>query len=344
MQDLYTSKGWINPNVIIDNPCPFVLVIGGRGIGKTYGVLSEVYKRRTPFLYMRRTQIQLDSVTVPALSPFNQINKDMGVNVCCEKIGKNTIGFYDGKIQEDGTITPEGSVLGVGIALSTFASIRGMSAEKYEVLIFDEVIPERHERPIKEEELAFANALESLNRNRELLGRPPLKVILLSNSNTINSRIIAALGCTNELEKMRRKNQSYKELNGDIAIIRYIDSPISERKKNTALYRVIQNNDFQKMSLDNDFAASDFEQVINKPLKEFNPVVSVGNMTVYKHKTNREYYIISGVKSSVRFSTLPIDIKAFKTQYPHLYGAYIHKRLYFQNAQTKIEFERVWGL
>lgn len=342
MQNLYTCDGWIDADFIIDNPCPFVLAIGGRGIGKTYGVLSEIYKRNIPFLYMRRQQNQLDAVTIPALNPFNQINKDLGCMVCSEKIGKNTIGFYNGEVSEDGIIRPVGEVLGVGIALSTFASIRGMSAERYEVLVFDEVIPERHERPIKEEELAFANALESLNRNRELLGRKPLKVILLSNSNTLNSRIITALGCMSELEKMCRKGVNYKEINGDLAIIRYTDSPVSERKKDTALYRVIKNTDFQGMALSNDFSAADFEQVGTKPLQEYNMIVSVGDCTICRHKSNREYYVIKGSKALVKYSMLPIDIKAFRARYPHLYAAYLHKRVYFQSAEIKIQFERIW--
>ena len=63
-------------------------------------------------------------------------------------------------------MVPDGAPFAVGIALSTFASVRSLSAEGYEVLFFDEIIPERHEHPIKEEGLAFANVLESLNRNR----------------------------------------------------------------------------------------------------------------------------------------------------------------------------------
>ena len=53
--NLYTSDGWIDAAQIVESPCPFVLAIGGRGIGKTYGVLLELYRRGIPFIYMRRT-------------------------------------------------------------------------------------------------------------------------------------------------------------------------------------------------------------------------------------------------------------------------------------------------
>ena len=155
MKNLYTLSGWIDADKIIESPYPFVLAIGGRGIGKSYGVMFGLYERQIPFIYMRRTQSQLDAVTIPALNPYNQINTDHNYNIVAEKMGKYTVGFYNGVIGEDGKTRAAGDPFSVGIALSTFASIRGMSAERFEVLLFDEIIPERHEKPIKEEELAF---------------------------------------------------------------------------------------------------------------------------------------------------------------------------------------------
>lgn len=343
IKKLYLPEGWIDPSLIVHNPCPFVLAIGGRGIGKSYGVLKMLYEEQIPFIYMRRTQSQLDAVTIPALNPYNQICVDTGNLICSEKLGKYTIGFYNGTKDNEGIVHSDGEPFAIGIALSTFASIRGMSAEKYSVLLFDEIIPERHERPIKEEELAFANALESLNRNRELSGRDPLKVIMLSNSNTLNSRIISALGCTERLEKMTRRNENYCIYNNDIAIIRYADSPISKRKADTALYRVIKNTDFQGMALDNDFAAADFEQVKQRPLQEFNYLVSFASCTVCKHKSDGTYYVILGQHISVEhFSMLPISKKSFQKKYYYLYGAMIKKKVFYQNATCKIEFEKAW--
>ena len=342
--DLYTAAGWIDADLIVHNPAPFVLAIGGRGIGKSYGVLKMLYEERTPFIYMRRTQSQLDAVTVSALSPYNQINADCGYNIISQKMSQYTIGFYDSVPDEKGKPIPDGTPFSIGIALSTFASVRGLSAERYKVLLFDEIIPERHEKKLKEEELAFSNALESLNRNRELLGNDPLKVIMLSNSNTLNSRIISALGCTDVLEQMARKGTVYKVINNDIAIIRYEDSPISERKAKTALYRVIQNRDFQQMSLENEFAAADYEQVKQFPLQEFNMIVSIGDCTICRHKSKNIYYTISGAKANTRFTMLPIEKKAFQKAYYYIFGAYQKKRVYFQNATCKIEFEKGFDL
>lgn len=338
-QELYTSAGWINAELLIDAPEPFVLAVGGRGIGKSYGILKLLYERNIPFVYMRRTQAQLDAVSVPQLNPYNQIAIDNNYPIVTAKISKHTTGFYNGEPDKDGVLKPAGEPFAIGIALSTFSNVRGLSAEQYEILFFDEIIPEKHERPIKEEGLAFANVIESLNRNRELQGKPPLKVILATNTNTLNSEIVKTLGCLNVLDRMSRSGQFYKSVDGLVAIYRYIDSPISERKRNSALYKVIDNSDFQTMSIDNDFGAGDYENVQNKPIAEYNAVCSFENCTVMRHKSKPEYYVVDGIKSNERYQNLPLSKKAFNRKYFYIYGAIMDKRVFYQNATVKIIIE-----
>ena len=338
-RSLYNADGWINAALLVDCKEPFVLGIGGRGIGKSYGVLKELYERQIPFIYMRRTQTQLDSVVIPPLNPFNQIATDKGLHITAQKLSKHTAGFYNAAENDKGEFVPDGEPFAIGIALSTFSSIRSLSAEKFKVLVFDEIIPERHEKPIKEEGLAFANVLESLNRNRELNGIEPLKVIMLTNSNTINSKIIDSLGVLDIVDAMTRSGQFYKSVKGLIAIFRYVDSPISERKRNSALYQVIKNEDFQAMSLDNEFSRGDYENVQSKPIAEYTPLCSYGNTTVMKHKSRKEYYCVAGVKAPEHFDKLPLSTKAFNRKYWYIYGAIMDKRVYYQNASVKIEIE-----
>lgn len=338
-EDLYTAAGWVDAARLIDCPEPFVIGLGGRGIGKSYGVLRELYERQIPFIYMRRTQTQIDAVSVQALNPYNQISADIGADIVTDKIGKQTVGFYNGVLNDKGVLVPDGEPFALGIALSTFATIRSLSAERYEVLLFDEIIPERHERPIKEEGLAFSNVLESLNRNRELQDRRPLKVIMLTNSNTINSKIIEAVGCIDIIDNMTRTGQFYKSVDGLIAIFRYIDSPISKRKQDSAIYKVIKNSDFQNMALSNEFSRGDYENVSAKPINEYLPLCSFGNSTICKHKSKREYYCIAGVKAADRYENLPLSRKAFNRKYWYVYGAMMDKKVFYQNAAVKIEIE-----
>lgn len=342
MKNLYTSKGWVDADVLIDSPAFITVAIGARGIGKTYGCLKTLYERRTRFIYCRRTQTQLDETCVQALNPYNKIASDNKWKIVSARMTKNTVGFYNAEEEQDNSLKPVGEPFAVGVALATFANIRGMSID-CDVMLFDEIIPERHERKIiKEEGSAFLNMLESLNRNRELLGQKPMHIILLSNSNTINSQILDSIGILKIIDDMQRRGIERKLVrDGLIEIILYKDSPISEAKKATALYRIANNKDFSDMALSNNFGSADFEQVCAKPLAEYNVLVSIGNITVYKHKSKREYYVIDGVKSKECFDMTPISVRNFRYKYNYIFNAYLRQHMFFSSVTAKINFERV---
>ena len=337
--NLYLPSGWINPARLFSSPCPFVVALGGRGIGKTYGCLQYIHAEKIPFIYMRRTQSQLDAVSIPALNPFNQVAADNGFVMTCKKSSKYSVEFREGDTALDS------APAGIGIALSTFANIRGLSAERYKVLLFDEIIPERHERPIKEESSAFLNVVESLNRNRELKGLDPLKIILLSNSNTINSKILDSIGVTMILDKMIRRGQQLQRVGDLVEIIRYIDSPISENKRDTMLYRIANNSDFVDMSLNNEFSQSDFEGIKTQPLAEYIPVVIVAGVSVYRHKSTDRYYIVDRPHTGIKeYTRLPLSLQEFRKKYFYLYKALITGRIYYSSIKSKMIFEDVWRM
>lgn len=333
---LYLPAGWVNPARIFTSSCPIVICLGGRGIGKTYGCLSYTHEHKIPFVYMRRTQAQLDAVSIPALNPFNQAAADQGFVMTCKKSSKYSVEFRSG---EDPDQPPDG----IGIALSTFANIRGMSAERYDVLLFDEIIPERHERPIKEESSAFLNVIESLNRNRELSGKGPMKIILLSNTNTINSKILDSIGATMVIDKMIRRGQQVQRIGDLIEVIRYTDSPISEKKSGTLLYQIANNADFVDMSINNKFSASDFEAVRLQPLAEYVPLVIVAGVTVYRHKSLDRYYIVDRPHTGIKeYGKLPLALKEFRKKYYYLYKQLITGHIYYNSIKSKMIFEDIW--
>lgn len=339
MIPLYKDK-WVNPDCLLDSSAFITIGIGARGIGKTYGCLKSLYDRGERFLYVRRTQTQLDETCIQSLNPYNRISQDNGLLICSERLGKHSVGFYNGEKDGD-QIKPSGEPFAVGVALSTFATIRGMSLD-VSTLLFDEVIPERHERPIKAEGEAFLNMLESVNRNRELAGDRPLHVVLLSNSNTINSEILNSIGVLKTVDEMSRKGQERKTIkDGLIEIIMFRDSPISEEKKQSALYRVANNQDFSSMALENSFACADYENVRQRPLQEYIFLASVGSITVCKHKSKREYYIIDGGKSENYYDSTPISLGNFKRTYNYIFPYYLRGKMYFSSVTAKIEFERI---
>lgn len=336
---LYLPNGYVDAGLLFDDKRPIVLAIGGRGIGKTYGVLEKLLQRDEKFIYMRRTQSQIDTLKFPAFNPFRSID----ASICTAPIGKYVIGFYHGEFDDKTKIyRPVGEPIGVGVALSTFGSIRGIDGNDFTALVYDEFIPQRNDRKIKNEGESFLNAIESINRNRELQGLPMLHTILLSNSNSINSPIIDALGVLRMTEKMMKHRHSHGEYKGIISVYLYFNSPISEKKAKTALYQVAADKEFQGMSLENSFSEADFENIRQKPLQEYRPVVSIGEITIFQHKTNNDLYVVSGIKSDVRFTTLPNDLKAFQNKYFSFYQRLIKKQVSYADITAKIQFERIW--
>lgn len=335
----YNQDGWINAAAVLDDPATFVVCVGGRGIGKTFGVLKEVLDREMKFIYLRRTQAQIDTIKLKELNPFKAVNDVTGSDIVSGSLGKYMGGFWHS--DEKGQAV--GAPIGLAVALSTVSNIRGMSAEDYEVVIFDEFIPERHERPIRAEETAFLNCMETFNRNREFQDKPPLKVVLLSNSNDLDSPILQAIGALRPLDEMIRKRQSYNVIaGGNVAIYRYLNSPVTEKKKKTVLYKVSNNADFSGMALDNEFSKANYENVGRQDLKQYAPLVSIGGMTVYEHKSERLYYVVDGVKSETVYTLYPNSIAAFMRKYWYIKEAMLLLKVRYANAPVKIAFEKIW--
>lgn len=343
MSNFYLDSGFVNARVWFDDPAPFVVALGGRGIGKTFGALDYLTgDGLQKHIYMRRTQAQIDACKIAELNPYKSVNDFRGRSFIMSAMGKYTAGVYKGE-EKDGAIRPVEAPVGLGIALSVFANIRGVDGLGYNVLLFDEFIKEAHERPFAREGDAFLNAYETLNRNRELQGKPPLKAVLLSNSNDLRSPILDALGVVDLVDRMNRRGQRHGEAaHGAISVYLYPDSPISERKKNTALYKVANSADFQSMALENKFSAANYENVKSCPLREFTPLVSVAGVTVYAHINNGTFYVVDGVKSPVVYTTLPNDLRAFRRAYVYLYDALLRRQLFYSSAPVKVKFERVF--
>ena len=339
MSKFYTPEGWVNAAHVLDNPATFCVCVGGRGIGKTFGILKEIIDRNLHFIYLRRTQTQIDTIKLKELNPFRSINMVCGYDIVSGSLGKYMGGFWHS--DEEGK--PQGEAIGIAVALSTVSNIRSVSGEAFDVVCYDEFIPENHEKRLRAEDTAFLNALETFGRNREQQGKKPLKVILLSNSNDLDSPILDAIGALRPLDEMIRKRQTYRELyNGNVAIYRYLNSPISEKKKDSVLYQVAHSEDFSGMALDNEFSKSNYENVCRCDLKQFQPLVAIGGMTVYEHKSERLFYVVDGIKTDNVYTLYPNSIAAFMRRYWRIKEAMLVMKVKYVSAPIKIQFEKIW--
>ena len=339
---MYTPDGWANTDLFFDDPSPIIIAFGGRGIGKTYGVLKYLLEHGKTFVYMRRTQKNVEMCELDSMNPFAPLNRDLNTNIGLYKAGKFFWGFYETTENKNGKKSATGSMIAPAVSLSTFC--RGIDGTGYDYLIYDEFIPQKIDKRVRGEGDAFLNAVESLQRNRVMQGQPELKCILLSNTNSLDNDVLRAFGAIDRVDKMVRKGKTYARFDGGLSIYLFKNSPVSEKKKELALYKLANDEEFLGMALGNEFSASSYEHVQSMPIEQYRPLVSIGNITVYMHKAEDVFYVVPGIKAEDRYTTLKNDLAAFQRDFQFLKIAVYDRAVYYANAAVKVEFERIWEL
>lgn len=345
---IYLDNGYLNIAALLDSGAPFIFCWGGRGTGKTFGALKEALERGLKFGLMRRTQTQLDIISKPEFSPFKPVNSSVGRNIGIIPLSKYNGGIYnmvdevkvvDGVEIRTGKSSPEGIPIGYTFALSTISNIRGFDGSDIELLIYDEFIPEKHSRPIKDEHEAFFNAYETINRNRELQGRKPLQVLCLANANALDNPLFMGLNLVAKAERMNRNGQEYSlDRKRGVLLVNLCKSEISEQKQHTALYQLTGDNEYSRMALSNDFSGEEERAAIcSRPLQEYKPIVCVGELCIYRHKSADEFYCTTHASGSPpRFGVGSAELARFVRAYNWIWLAYLDRKIAFSERICEI--------
>ena len=347
----YDNNGYIDiEKLMLKDTSVFKFIVGARGIGKTFGLLkwlTDNYKNTGErFIYLRRTQIQTDMVKTPEMNPFKALHSEYGkeYDLVFSNINKNVTGIYQMVYDpEKNEFVPDSVPIGFMASLSTIANLRGFSADDVYYIFYDEFIGERHEKAIKSEGTAFLNAIETIGRNRELKGKKPLQVICVSNSVNLANPIFIELKFITPIEKAIAKKQDHIFLaDRDASIYIINDSPISKRKEETSLYKLAGvSSDFSQMSLKNEFNKEYMGMVKSMNLKAFRPVCIVGELVIYKHKSEMLWYITDHVSGSPpSYDSSEIEIKRWRNDYYYLKLSYLNRHIYFESYIQQAIFEQ----
>ena len=332
---IYLDNGYVDIKKILSYDLPFNFLVGGRGTGKTFGTLKYVLEDKKKIMLMRRTQSQCDLINKPDFNPFKPVCEEYGYNINVKPVSK-----YSSIMTEvvDEEVT---RVIGYTCALSTIANMRGFDASQVELLVYDEFIPEKHEKKMKFEGVSFLNAYETINRNRELKGSKPLQVVGLANAFDLGNAIFLELGLVGICEKMIiNNNDIYINRDKGVLVCLLNDSKISEQKRNTVLYK-LANDTFSDMALSNEFVYNDDSNIKSQSLKEYKLFCSVQEIHIYKHKSKKLFYISehkTGTADS--YTSDEVDLMRYRKKYGlRLYGAYMRNNILFENMLTKTLFE-----
>ena len=335
---LYTKEGFLNVSWIDKEAkrinAAFIVILGTRQIGKTYGTLKIMTDEKRNFILMRRTQTETDFITNGTLNPFLALGRtDIKVKKESQYIGKI-------QVETESGFDP----IGITLSLTCVSKIRGFSGKAFTDLVYDEFIPESHVNRIRNEGDAFLNAVVTISGNREIEGQPPLRCWLLANSNNIGSPILKALNITDKVESMDKSGQELSILpDRGIIIVLAKARELSDKRKKTSLMKAIsKESEFTKMAYDNKFSYNDAENVTRRDLKQYVQIASVtGVFTIWKHKGNNSLYITSYRRCAREFSDTDRGYKELLTTIPTLKLSYTFNNTFFESLAIKEIYKEV---
>lgn len=345
-------NGYIDVRDYIDEICSYHFFVGGRATGKTFSAYKLCIRRwldeQEKFIIMRRTAQELDIISDSRLmgegaNPFKPLNEMYGWNYGIQMITKNLYGVYDRKIdEENGKLKAVGEPVGYAVALSTVSSIRGVDLSHCSMLVYDEFIPERHVRALKEEGMAFLQAMETLGRNRELHGKEPMLTLLLANAFNIYNPVFQEVGIVNEVEKMVNRKQVDMYIPSRCMAMHILPDKkeFVNKKKNTALYKMAGKGRFSDINLNNDFAFNDFALIGYRNVRGYRPVCAFEKYYIWEKKGDTEYYITYTQARVPVYDVSHIQEKRlFNLEYNSvLLNAFIAGKVYFETYEIKEKF------
>ena len=341
--NIYTNDGWIDARHIEEvadrNNIAFIVIIGKRQVGKTYGVLKLMLDEGKRFVLLRGVKTELDMLKRNVNSPFEKI-KGYEHKIIFESETEYTASVV--KLEDDTEGNEIKTTIGMAAALSSIGRIRGFNGDVYTDVVYDEFIPESHLLKVRHGDDAFNNMYTTIAGNRELEGRPPLRVWLLANSNNLDNDILKALNITDVVERMSLRGEESRLLKDRGIMILLPDSrAITDKRKKTALFKAIGGDSkFSKMAFENEFAYNDYSDVSAKPLAEYKPLITVGTTIVHLHKADKTLYVTDFMKCKTPHTYVDTDFgrMTFVKDYPEIRAAYMRGRITFQNMTVKNKF------
>lgn len=331
--NIYLESGYLDMQSIIESEYPFIFVPAARGTGKTYGTLRYHFEHNNKILLIRRTKQEAELQARSNTTSYKTVFDDLDLDYKCMPFGQ--AGY--------GTVISGDRDVAYVASLKTFASVRGLDFSDIEFIVYDEFIAEPHVPKIKNEGMALANLYETVNRNRELQGRKPVQLLCLANSVNMANDTFIYFGLIEEVEAMLKTDTEVSVVGNKLMIIPQ-HSPISERKAQTALYKAV-NDEYAQMAIHNQFILNDFTYVQRRKLSEYVCLYQVGDLFVYKHKSNNEFYVtFSKAQVKQKYTSGYADLTRFRRDKFRYAGFYMDGMIRFENYRAVALWEKYFAL
>lgn len=271
--DVYSLVRDTNYNVYI--------IIGGRRLGKTFSMLSGLIRDKVQHLYLRRTDADLEVCFTAKKNPYKAVSRETFKDIRLYHKGKDTniVEFED----EEPVY-----YYGIGASVSTSGSVRGADMEDIDIMLYDEFINLKPVNTIRKYEgQLFLDLYDTVNNDRDLKGKKPLKAVLLSNANHIDDTLLRTLGLTHIVYTMIMNNESvwHDMERGIYMALLPNDNAITERRRCGAIGRLTQGTSYARMAMENEFVGSYLYDIKEKiDMRAYYPLCAYNDIYFYVNK------------------------------------------------------------
>lgn len=259
------------------------LIYSKRGPGKTYSTLRMVIEDNITFIYIKRTNKDVDfmcsggkkntKIEPVDVSPFKPLHRDMGerFNLRAVKIDEGFAGFF--RVDEDNE--PFGLPIGYIISLNAIGDIKGFDLSECDIIIFDEFIPKPWERVKRTEGDSLLDLYMTVTRDRKKRGKKDIKLICLANATSIANPLFKTLGVVDNAAEMNIKDIEYfyDHQRGILLHQIYREAPESDEEK-LGIEKAMEGTEWGIMAFGGKFGYNDFSTIGHINLKNYKPVVA----------------------------------------------------------------------
>lgn len=305
------------------------VIIGGRNTGKTYGALDYHLKIKEPHVFVKRHNNDIDILTAGNklgqaaadyeidLSPYKSINRDKGTHIKAFKIDDGLGAFYN---SEEGKAI--GYPVGYLVSLTAIHKYKGFDLSECVSIIDDEFIPQKWEKVNRSEGDQIMELYKTVARDRELKGKPELKLILLANAVNIFNYTCEVLEIVDIIADMSASGRETLYLDDRRIFIRILKTSevMMNKEKESGIYKAMHNTAWGRMAFDNEFAYNDFSNIKKLSLKGYQPMIEL----LYKEKhyfiysNDNGYYMCSSRAKCDQFYDLNKEMDQRRFYYDHI--------------------------
>lgn len=339
--------------------CWCVLIIGARDRGKTYSTLKFAIEEKEQIVFVKRTvedvKLLIASSKHPDLfeddlSPYADLNDDLGLNIQPHKIYEGIASFYND--QDDNKFKA-----GICFALSKVADFKGFGGlRKCKYFVFDEFIKQPWEKTISRFEGESALDLYwTVTRDREQRGEDPLLFIGLANANDVSNQLFNVLEVTDDVVDMVAKGEDVRQV-GHILIVLVDDSKlkVAADEKKSVVYDDLKNTTWGKVTFSNQFARNDFSAVGFRSIKSMRCrcAIKYKNEVWYVYQKDNNFYVCDSKSNNPNIKYYDLELESdlkpcYLKECVTLADAYSKKRAMFQKYRmydVLIHFKKFFNL